>query len=212
MRFIYLMFGLMLLAGCEADIDTDQEVLVLKEQVRQLIETQAYQAGVVDKLSKQVMNLSDELACAKKQLDDATDSVNSLISAYEQTEDCEPAPAPAPKKTSKSKTSNTSINFPSTLQSQVKSDKLNVVIFKQDWCPVCRRTLQAISEIPNDSYNFIIVDTQKHPEMSKFMTGKGIPEIQVYSGKLIYQDKMIGFPSNPGSKNEFLSWLTKFKA
>ena len=119
----------------------------------------------------------------------------------EEEEDC--PPPPPPKKEVKKPVQKDI----SKLKALFKPDKLNVVIFKEDWCPHCRRYMAAIKDWDDPSLNFIIIDLAKDKELAKFQQGKGIPETQLYSGDGKFLAKDSGF----SDKESFAKWFKKYQ-
>lgn len=185
------------LSGC-GDSHSIQ-ISQLNEEVKSLTTTTQELVKIVNIQTKVIQNLDQRMSELES---------NGIIyegEDDEEEEDCPPPPPPkkaAPKAEPKKVTT-----IPPELKARVQEGKLNVVVFKEDWCPHCRRYMTAIKTWDDPNLNFIVIDTSKEPKLAKYKMKNGIPETQLYSGT----GQFLAVDSGFSDKENFQKWFNKFQ-
>ncbi len=137
---------------------------------------------------------------------EAYEEPGAVIYYDEEEEDCE-SPAQTPKKPAVKPSPKASTKAPAAIKSKFRDDALNIVIFKEDWCPHCRRYMAALKDWHDVDLNFVVIDTTKEPGMSKFKKKNGIPETQIYSSS----GEFLAVESGFSDKADFQKWFNKYQ-
>ena len=163
------------------------------EVIKELVAVVNNQTRIIQALNTKVSNL---------------EAIVSQIQFVDEEDDEEDCPPPPPPKKAAPQAKPQQSKDMGPLQKYFKQDQLNIVVFKEDWCPHCKRYMAAVREWGDPSLNFIIVDLAKDKELAKFRQGTGIPETHIYSidGRLLA--KQSGF----SDKADFQQWFNKFKS
>ena len=198
-KIIAIVLSVLFLAGCELEEDPEQKLARLENEVQALTSTANSLISAVNQQNQIILVLSQRLDAFESQ-------VEIVYEDDEEEEDCPPPPPPkkaAPKAESKKVTT-----IPPELKARVQEGKLNVVVFKEDWCPHCRRYMAAIKTWGDSNLNFIVVDTSKEPKLAKYKMKNGIPETQLYSGT----GQFLAVDSGFSDKENFQKWFSKYQA
>jgi glutaredoxin/outer membrane murein-binding lipoprotein Lpp len=196
-KIIAIVLSVLFLAGCEQEEDPGQKFARLENEVQALTSTANSLISAVNQQNQIILVLSQRLDAFESQ-------VEIVYEDDEEEEDC-PPPSPPKKATPKSETKKVS-SIPSELKERLQEGKLNVVVFKEDWCPHCRRYMAAIKTWDDPNVNFIVVDTSKEPKLAKYKMKNGIPETQLYSGT----GQFLAVDSGFSDKENFQKWFNKY--
>lgn len=197
-KIIAIVLSVLFLAGCEFEEDPEQKIERLEKEVQSLTSTANSLVSAVNQQNQLILVLSQRFDAFENQIE-------LVYEDEEEEEDCPPPPPPkktAPKAEPKKVTS-----IPPELKSRMQEGKLNVVVFKEDWCPHCRRYMAAIKTWDDPNLNFIIVDTSKEPKLAKHKMKNGIPETQLYSGS----GQFLAVDSGFSDKENFQKWFNKYQ-
>ena len=188
-----ILFALFL-GGCgNNDVVVDKNINKLFRDVNELSGSVNSMINVINRQNRIIEALNARI-----------DELESLQVVYEEEEDCPPVVITPPKKATPAKKPE---KASTSLQSRFKADRLNVVVFKEDWCPHCRRYLAAIKDWNDPTLNFVVVDTAKEPELAKLKRKNGIPETQVFSGAGTFLTMESGF----SNKEDFQKLFNKYQ-
>jgi outer membrane murein-binding lipoprotein Lpp/glutaredoxin len=197
-KIIAIVLSVLFLAGCEQEEDSEQKLARLENEVKSLTSTANSLVSAVNQQNQIILSMSQRLDAFESQVEIAYED-------DEEEEDCPPPPPPkkaAPKAEPKKVTA-----IPPELKARLQEGKLNVVVFKEDWCPHCRRYLAAIKTWNDPNLNFIVVDTSKEPKLAKYKMKNGIPETQLYSGT----GQFLAVDSGFSDKENFQKWFNKYQ-
>ena len=197
-KIIAIVLSVLFLAGCELEEDPEQKLARLESEVQALTSTANSLISAVNQQNQIILVLSQRLDAFESQ-------VEIVYEDDEEEEDCPPPPPPK-KATPKSEAKKVS-SIPSELKARLQEGKLNVVVFKEDWCPHCRRYMAAIKTWDDPNVNFIVVDTSKEPKLAKYKMKNGIPETQLYSGT----GQFLAVDSGFSDKENFQKWFNKYQ-
>lgn len=197
-KIIAIVLSVLFLAGCELEEDPEQKLARLENEVQALTSTANSLISAVNQQNQIILVLSQRLDAFESQ-------VEIVYEDDEEEEDCPPPPPPK-KATPKSEAKKVS-SIPQELKARMQEGKLNVVVFKEDWCPHCRRYMAAIKTWDDPNVNFIVVDTSKEPKLAKYKMKNGIPETQLYSGT----GQFLAVDSGFSDKENFQKWFNKYQ-
>ena len=185
------------LAGCELEESREQKIERLEKEVQSLTSTANSLVSAVNQQNQLILVLSQRFDVFENQIELAYED-------EEEEEDCSPPP---PKKAAPKVEPKKVSSIPSELKARLQEGKLNAVVFKEDWCPHCRRYMAAIKTWDDPNLNFIVVDTSKEPKLAKYKMKNGIPETQLYSGT----GQFLAVDSGFSDKENFQKWFNKYQ-